>query len=386
MRTLRTARNVQERPVRTPYVLGEALDFVRDLRQRRRDAYPNRGEQARQIRSSVWVSLKNNIPLSVASVLCAMVALALMGGSMVVSAGVDNATIRWRGGVETIIFLEPTAPESVAESVGEQLRADRSVKSVVFVSQEEAYSEFSDMFKESPELVSSIGSDALPASWRVIPTESATEEDVELLGARFEGYPGVYQVVYAKDAVASVLRVSSLIRVGLSTLALILGAAAWLLMFAGSRAAAFARREELAVMRLVGAGRMIVRLPFTIEGMLQGALGAVGASGAVWWLSDVIEERVGSGSQIAILKAFTVESSERWTSIWWMLLMGTLLGGAGATLAVGRYARAREGLPANLVHRLASSFTSRARTVRFKYRDKIAKRAFSDGPELSQDA
>ena len=61
----------------------------------------------------------------------------------------------------------------------------------------------------------------------------------------------------------------------------------------------------------------------------------------------------------------------------------TFLGGAGATLAVGRYARAREGLPANLMHRLASSFTSRARSVRFKYRDKIAKGAFSDGPELS---
>ena len=372
--------------MRTPYVLGVVLDYLRDAKQRRRDAYPNRGEQARQIRSSVLVSLKNNIPLSVASVLCAMVALALMGGSMVVSDGVDNATIRWRGGVETIIFLEPTAPESVSKSVGEQLRTDKSVKSVVFVSQEEAYSEFSDMFKESPELVSSIGSDALPASWRVIPNASATEEDVELLGARFEGYPGVYQVVYAKDAVASVLRVSNLIRVGLSTLALILGAAAWLLMFAGSRAAAFARREELAVMRLVGAGRMMVRLPFTIEGMLQGALGAIGASGAVWWLSDVIEERVGSGSQIAILKAFTVENSERWASIWWMLLMGTLLGGAGATLAVGRYARAREGLPANLMHRLASSFKSRVRSVRFKYRDKIAKGAFSDGPKLSPDA
>ena len=372
--------------MRTPYVVGVVLDYLRDAKQRRRDAYPNRGEQARQIRSSVLVSLKNNIPLSVASVLCAMVALALMGGSMVVSAGVDNATIRWRGGVETIIFLEPTAPDSVSESIGEQLRSDKSVKSVVFVSQEEAYSEFSDMFKESPELVSSIGSDALPASWRVIPNESATEEDVALLGARFEDYPGVYQVVYAKDAVASVLRVSNLIRVGLSTLALILGAAAWLLMFAGSRAAAFARREELAVMRLVGAGRMMVRLPFTIEGMLQGALGAIGASGAVWWLSDVIEERVGSGSQIAILKAFTVENSERWASIWWMLLMGTLLGGAGATLAVGRYARAREGLPANLMHRLASSLTSRARSVRFKYRDKIAKGAFSDGPELSPDA
>jgi hypothetical protein len=69
-----------------------------------------------------------------------------------------------------------------------------------------------------------------------------------------------------------------------------------------------------------------------------------------------------------------------------MLLMGTLLGGAGATLAVGRYARAREGLPANLMHRIASSFKSRVRSVRFKYRDKIAKGAFSDGPELSPDA
>ena len=372
--------------MRTPYAIGVVLDFVRDARKRRLEAYPNRGEQARQIRSSVLVSLKNNIPLSVASVLCSMVALALMGGSMVVSAGVDNATVRWRGGVETIIFLEPTAPLTVADSIGKQLSADPSVKSVVFVSQEEAYREFSDMFMESPELVSSIGADALPASWRIIPHGSATEEDIEALGSRFAIYPGVYQVVYAKDAVASVLRVSNLIRVGLSTLALILGAAAWLLMFAGSRAAAFARREELAVMRLVGAGRMMVRLPFTIEGMLQGALGAVGASGAVWWLSDVIEERVGSGSQIAILKAFTVEHSERWASIWWMLIIGTLLGGAGATLAVGRYARAREGLPANLVHRLVSNTNSRVRSVRFQYRDKIAKRAFSDGPEISQDA
>ena len=86
------------------------------------------------------------------------------------------------------------------------------------------------------------------------------------------------------------------------------------------------------------------------------------------------------------MKAFTVAHSERWASIWWMLIIGTLLGGVGATLAVGRYARAREGLPANLVHRLVSNTNSRVRAVRFQYRDKIAKRAFSDGPEISQDA
>jgi cell division transport system permease protein len=305
----------------------------------------------RQVRQSVLVSLRHNLPLTVAGVLCSAVALCLVGSSLIVSDGVSNATLRWRGGVETIVFVEPNADSLVVSEIGAELGRENDVESVEFVSQEAAYLEFKEMFRTSPELVRSVGPEALPASWRIIPKKSVPEDRVDELGKRYETREGVYQVVYAKDAVKSVLMVSQTVRVALNLLALFLGGAAILLALASCRAAAWARREELAVMRLVGAGRWLVRLPFAVEGAVQGFLGSTLASFGVWQLADYIEERVASGNSLAILRAFNVSSGERIRVILLLMVIGVIGGALGASVAVGRYARAREGLPTNLVLR-----------------------------------
>ena len=82
------------------------LRRVRVWNERSEARYPNRREQMRQVRQSVLVSLRHNLPLTVAGVLCSAVALCLVGSSLIVSDGVSNATLRWRGGVETIVFVE----------------------------------------------------------------------------------------------------------------------------------------------------------------------------------------------------------------------------------------------------------------------------------------
>ena len=319
--------------------------------QRGQDRYPNRREQFRQVVWSTWVSLKNNVPLTVASILCAGVALSLMGTSMTVSSGIDNATTRWRGGVETIIFLEPEADASVISSVGRELESNKLVASVSFVSQADAYREFSEMFADSPELVRSIGTEALPSSWRVVPVSDATSEEIESIGERWQEAPGVYQVVYAKDAVRAVLRISSTVSWSLSLLATVLGVAAWLLLLAGARAAAFARREELMIMRMIGAGRMMVRLPFVLEGAIAGALGALGASFAVFKTSRAIQERLAGDGDVAILQSFVIPGERIKSVVYLMMLLGVLLGASASYWAVGRYVRASEGLPTSIVSR-----------------------------------
>ncbi len=324
---------------------------LRAWNERSEARYPNRREQMRQVRQSVLVSLRHNLPLTVAGVLCSAVALCLVGSSLIVSDGVSNATLRWRGGVETIVFVEPNADSLVVSEIGAELGRENDVESVEFVSQEAAYLEFKEMFRTSPELVRSVGPEALPASWRIIPKKSVPEDRVDELGKRYETREGVYQVVYAKDAVKSVLMVSQTVRVALNLLALFLGGAAILLALASCRAAAWARREELAVMRLVGAGRWLVRLPFAVEGAVQGFLGSTLASFGVWQLADYIEERVASGNSLAILRAFNVSSGERIRVILLLMVIGVIGGALGASVAVGRYARAREGLPTNLVLR-----------------------------------
>lgn len=317
--------------------------------------YPNRREQFRQVRHSVAVSLRHNIPLTVAGVLCSAVALCLIGASLIVSDGVGNATLRWRGGVETIIFIEPSASAELVQQIGDELSREDIVQRADFVSQEAAFAEFSEMFRTSPDLVRSVGPEALPASWRIVPKPGTDEKTVGALGERYAGRAGVYQVVYAKDAVQSVLRVSNAVQSVLNLLAIFLGGAALLLSLASCRAAAWARREELAVMRLVGAGRWLVRLPFAVEGAVQGLLGSAFAGVGVWFLADYIQSRVNEGNSLAILRAFSVSNGERVQVIALLCAIGVVGGAVGASLAVGRYARAREGLPTNLVMRVASN-------------------------------
>jgi hypothetical protein len=92
-------------------------------------------------------------------------------------------------------------------------------------------------------------------------------------------------------------------------------------------------------------------LPFAVEGAVQGFLGSTLASFGVWQLADYIEERVASGNSLAILRAFNVSSGERIRVILLLMVIGVIGGALGASVAVGRYARAREGLPTNLVLR-----------------------------------
>lgn len=350
-----------------------------------RDRYPNRREQCRQILNSTWVSLKNNVPLTVASILCAGVALSLMGTSMTVSSGIENATARWRGGVETIIFLDPAADESVVTSVGRELRDNPLVSGVSFVSQQDAYEEFSEMFSDSPELVKSIGAEALPSSWRVVPVDNATSGEIESIGERWRDAPGVYQVVYAKDAVRAVLRISGTVSWSLSLLATVLGFAAWLLMLAGARAAAFSRREELSIMRMVGAGRMMVRLPFVLEGAVAGLAGAIGAALAVSRTSREIEGRLSGDGDVAILQSFVITDDKINSVTVLMVLLGVLLGASASFWAVGRYVRASEGLPTNMVSRTikrAEMAFKRARTAR---EQRVVRDAFADVPLQSAE-
>lgn len=332
-------------------VVMRGLRRVRVWNERSEARYPNRREQLRQVRQSVLVSLRHNLPLTVAGVLCSAVALCLVGSSLIVSDGVSNATLRWRGGVETIVFVDPNADSLVVSQIGAELGREEIVDKVEFVSQDAAYLEFKEMFRTSPELVRSVGPEALPASWRIIPKKDVAEDKVDDLGKRYENREGVYQVVYAKDAVKSVLMVSHTVRVALNLLALFLGGAAMLLALASCRAAAWARREELAVMRLVGAGRWLVRLPFAVEGAIQGFMGSALAGFGVWRLADYIEDRVSSGDSLAILRAFNVSGGERIRVILMLMAIGVIGGALGASIAVGRYARAREGLPTNLVLR-----------------------------------
>jgi cell division transport system permease protein len=281
-------------------------------------------------------NLRRNFSLTIASLLTVAVSLALVGSALLLQKGVQNATTRWQGGIEFIVFLQPDVTQDQADAVGRELRANPDVKDVKFVDKQQAYQEFKLLFRNSPELVDTVTPDILPASWRVVP--SNTDPNViEAIGRQFEKKAGVMSVVFAKDTVESVMKVTRLMQIGIFGAAVVLLVAACLLIVNTIRTAMLSRRREIEVMKLVGASNWFIRVPFMLEGLVQGLLGAALACVAVRVLNSLVESRVTQGQSLAILQNFSVSASEVNGTILKLLLVGGLVGMIGSGWAVNRY-------------------------------------------------
>jgi cell division transport system permease protein len=280
-------------------------------------------------------NLRRNLLLTIASMLTVAVSLSMVGVALLLRYGVDNATKRWKNGVEFEIFLNlDVTPEQQARIERELLdHPDVADDGVKFVSQAEQYQLFKLYFSDQPEYLQNVKAEDLPPSYRVKPNVDDVEV-IRQLGLQFEGEAGVKQVEFAADTVDTVLRLSNGLRIAMFIVAGVLLFAASLLIFNTIRMAIFARRREIEVMKLVGATNWFIRIPFMLEGLIQGVMGAAAAFGIVYVLRNVTEDRI---SNFELFQGFTILTSEVSVTGVWMLLIGALIGGVGAGVAVTRF-------------------------------------------------
>jgi cell division transport system permease protein len=281
-------------------------------------------------------NLRRNFTLTAASLITVVVSLTLVGVSLLIRQAVDNALVRWKGGVEFIVFMKPDATADQLAAVNRDLDENPQVKSVRFVDKPEAYEEFKTLFPDSPELTESLQIEQMPPSYRVVPlTDDSTV--VGALGTQFEGKPGVFAVEYSKEALDWLRSISRFLGVGLIIAAGVLLVAAVLLIWNTIRTAIFARRREVEVMKLVGATNWFIRVPFMLEGLVQGIVGAVAACVGVWSLNAFWKSRVIDGIEQEQLKALVVSAGELQFVFIVVLVVGALAGAIGSAVAVTRY-------------------------------------------------
>ncbi len=276
-------------------------------------------------------NLRRNLLMTTAAVLTVAVSLFLVGGSLLLQQAVNKATLQWRGGVELNIFLNPDVAANQREGLQTELAAMPEVKKVTFVDQAAAYDEFKQMFANSPDMVESVTPEDLPPSFRVVPREP---ELVETVGDRFSKREGVKEVVYAKETVDTLLKVTNYLKWGIRVIAIVLLLSATLLILNTIRMAIFARRREVAVMKLVGATNWFIRIPFMLEGMFQGIVGAGLAILFMWFGRTVIERVIEDNS---LLGQFVVSGGDVLGTGAFILIVGALVGGVGSAIAVSRF-------------------------------------------------
>jgi len=281
-------------------------------------------------------NLSRNVTITIASVLTVAVSLALVGASLMLGAAVRNATARWQGGIEFVVFLNPDATQQQIDSVGRDLQDSPEVEKTTFVDQKAAYDEFKQLFADSPEMVDAVSPEILPPSYRVVPLNKDLEV-VQSLGKQFEGKPGVRDVVFASDTIRAIQDFTGSITKIIIVVAVILLGAALLLVLNTIRMAMFARRREIEVMKLVGATNSFIRGPFVLEGLVQGIVGALVAIGVLWAFKPVFEGWLPKAQDFPLVAGFTVGTGELALIFAGLGVVGCLVGAIGAAIAVTRF-------------------------------------------------
>ena len=245
--------------------------------------------RAQFVLSEIGIGLRRNLTMTIAVVVTVAISLALFGSGLLIRKQVETMKDYWYDKVEVSVYLCGEASRSatcggaaVTDAQRVELEADlRSlpeVDEVFYESQQQAYERFTEQFADSPDLVENVTADVLPESFRVKLDDPTQFEAVAIA---FQDRPGVEEVQDQKALLEGFFDVLS----KLQMLALIIAAvqvlAALLLISNTIRVAAYSRRRETGIMRLVGASNLYIQLPFLLEGVLAGLVGAALASGAL---------------------------------------------------------------------------------------------------------
>ena len=229
--------------------------------------------------SEVATGLRRNLTMTVAMILTTAISLGLMGTGILIAGMISDMKEIYYDKVQVSIFLTDDVTDDQRNAIEQKLKASDEVKSYIYESKDEAYKRFKEQFAQQPDLVNNVGPDALPESFRV---ELVNPERYSVIAAEFpNGQNGVDQVRDEGDFLDRLFSLLNGARNATIAVAVVQALAAVLLISNTIQLAAFNRRNETNIMRLVGASRWYTQLPFILEAGLAGLVGGLLAVGGL---------------------------------------------------------------------------------------------------------
>jgi cell division transport system permease protein len=265
--------------------------------------------------SEVRIGLRRNLTMTFAVVITVAISLSLLGIGLLANSQVKVMKDYWYDKIEVSVFLCGSLSESpscasgpVSQEQRDQIKLDIQALPVVdivyYESQSQAYVLFQERFKGSA-IAQNVTQDQLPESYRVKlkdPTKFA------VMQSAFAGRPGIDSVQDQRSILEKFFKLLSVLRDGALAIGLASILTAALLISNTLRIAAFNRRRETGVMKLVGASSFSIQLPFLLEGIFSALVGWVFSTGLLAGFKLLVDSRI--APLLSFTKFFT------WSDVW----------------------------------------------------------------------
>jgi cell division transport system permease protein len=286
------------------------------------------------------VNLKRNFLVVAGAVLAVFISLTLAFGALIVNEVLRINTLAWQQGVHVIAFLKDEGASGVPPGAHQALLAEvqgwEEVADAFYVDKAMAWDEYQEIFAGQDELLE-IDPTILPASIRIELVAIELHQSVKFKLEQHQ--ETVLRVNTAAEQIEQLQNLSNVLNVLGIGMAVVLGVSAVVLIANTIRLAIYARRDEVEIMKLVGASNWYIRIPFLLEGLIEGLVGAALAVFTVWLGAT----RLATASEGFGL--FNLDVGNDFFLFWGLLflLFGALAGVIGSLLGLSRYLREAEG-------------------------------------------
>ena len=290
--------------------------------------------------SEVRIGLRRNLTMTFAVIITVAISLSLLGIGLLANSQVRVMKDYWYDKIEVSVFLCGSLSESSScasgpvsqeqrDSIKSDIEALPVVDKVYYESQSQAFIHFQERFKGSA-IAQNVTQDQLPESYRVKlkdPTKFA------VMQSAFAGRPGVDSVQDQRSILEKFFKLLGVLRDGALAIGLASVLTAALLISNTLRIAAFNRRRETGVMKLVGASSFSIQLPFLLEGVFSAIVGWIFSTGLLSAFKLLVDSRI--APLLSFTKFFTW--SDVWVASGILLLTGFVVSTVASVVTLRKY-------------------------------------------------
>lgn len=267
-----------------------------------------------------------------------LISLLLVGSAVLFYINMNSMILGLGNQNEIAIYLDPETAQEDVDSFGEQLKALDNINSVEYVSKEQAYESMQNQISRGKAIFSYIdGYDFMPDGFNATVVNNDTIEDTVAQIAKMEHVESVSSMPQVAEFLRELRRVVTIIA---SAIIVALAVVSMIMISNTTKASVFARREEIQIMKYVGATNAFIRMPFFVEGMVTGFFAGAGAFFITWSVYNSVYRIL--TEQGMLMRAFGIGSIIPFDNIriyvaFAYLIAGALIGALGSVVSTRRH-------------------------------------------------
>ncbi len=290
---------------------------------------------------STWKHIRRSPYQSMAAILTMFLTFLLGGMFFITSAASFFVLQYFESKPQITVFFADRAVAEDANALKKTLEATGKVSGTKYVSKDDALLIYREQNKDDPLLLEMVTADILPASLEVSATDPNFLTDLEPIIRQAQG---VEEVVFQKDVVNTLLMWTNAIRIAGLALAGLLAFDSLLIIMTVISMKVALKKEEIEILKLIGASPGYIRMPFILEGGFYGVFGAFGAwiiiTTLIVWLAPVIMNFLGMIPSVALVLGSVTSTPFILAAVGFLgglLILGFSLGSLGSLIALGRF-------------------------------------------------